>query len=203
LSSVPTQPAVAQGAATRERILDAVESLLLEHGLEGFSVAKAAREAGVSNGSVYWQFDSRDALLQAVLDRQLRRLRDRAALRDAPERWDGLDLERAIGKVVDDVINVMRAEQPLVRIFVHRRTADPVIDGLIEEHVEVARQRLAAGLGRFAQEVVREDPQAALAFVCDVILAVVERQAAGRGPCEWDRLRDDLVNMAMAYLNGR
>ena len=54
-------------AASRARILDAARSLFAQRGFAACRVADIARRAGMSPGNVYWHFDSKEAVLQAIL----------------------------------------------------------------------------------------------------------------------------------------
>lgn len=49
-------------------ILKAARKLLVEQGLEGFSIRKVARAAGISSGGLYSYYDGKDALLSATLN---------------------------------------------------------------------------------------------------------------------------------------
>jgi len=62
-------------AARREQILQAAERLLKHYGPHKTTVADVAREAGVGVGSVYLEFDSKDAIIE-----ELSRSRYRAVL---------------------------------------------------------------------------------------------------------------------------
>jgi AcrR family transcriptional regulator len=55
--------------ATPERILDAAARCIRRWGIRRVSMNDVAREAGLSRGSVYRYFPERDALVQAVLER--------------------------------------------------------------------------------------------------------------------------------------
>ncbi len=55
-------------AASRARILAAARSLFAERGFAACRVADVARRAGMSAGNVYWHFDSKEAILRAILD---------------------------------------------------------------------------------------------------------------------------------------
>jgi AcrR family transcriptional regulator len=54
-------------AASRARILAAARSLFAERGFAACRVADVAAKAGMSAGNVYWHFNSKDAILQAIL----------------------------------------------------------------------------------------------------------------------------------------
>ena len=62
-----------QAEATRELILGSLAQQLAEGGLQDFSVAEAAKRAGVATRTVYRYFPNREAVLEAVsqwVDRQ-------------------------------------------------------------------------------------------------------------------------------------
>src|SRR2546429_8331982 len=53
---------------TRERILRAGARAIRKHGYEGVGVADVMKEAGLTHGGFYADFESRDALLAAAAD---------------------------------------------------------------------------------------------------------------------------------------
>ena len=53
---------------TRARILAGARAVLGEHGFAGFTIDAVADRAGVARMTVYYQFDSKGALLDALLD---------------------------------------------------------------------------------------------------------------------------------------
>ncbi|RJO77042.1 TetR/AcrR family transcriptional regulator [Nocardia panacis] len=61
-------------ATTRDRILDALETLLLEKGVSHVTLDNVAAAAGVSKGGLLYHFRSKDALLAGLV----RRLGERA-----------------------------------------------------------------------------------------------------------------------------
>jgi len=54
-------------SASRARILAAARALFAERGFFACKVADIARRAGMSPGNVYWHFDSKEAILRAIL----------------------------------------------------------------------------------------------------------------------------------------
>ncbi len=59
-------------AQTRERLLEAAHIVFLKDGIEAASIEDVAEAAGYSRGAFYSNFESKDDLLCAVLDRELR-----------------------------------------------------------------------------------------------------------------------------------
>jgi AcrR family transcriptional regulator len=58
-------------AATRERILEAASRLFREHGIAAVGLAKVMAEAGLTVGTFYTHFKSKEALLRETLIRSL------------------------------------------------------------------------------------------------------------------------------------
>jgi AcrR family transcriptional regulator len=61
--------------ARREAILAAAKEVFAAKGFHATTVGDVARAAGIAYGSVYWYFDSKDALFHALMDHQERALR--------------------------------------------------------------------------------------------------------------------------------
>ena len=56
---------------TRQAILDAAEALFLTNGVARTSLEMIARECGVTRGAVYWHFQNKRALLDALAEAML------------------------------------------------------------------------------------------------------------------------------------
>lgn len=52
-----------------DMILDALQELLKEKGIQNISVSDIARKAGMGKGSIYYYFPSKDAILDALIER--------------------------------------------------------------------------------------------------------------------------------------
>jgi AcrR family transcriptional regulator len=61
----------AKGLETRERIVDVAVRFIARNGARGTSLADIAAEAGVSQTGLLYHFRSKEALLNAVMDRHL------------------------------------------------------------------------------------------------------------------------------------
>ena len=59
-----------KGQATRERILEAATELIGRHGVAGTSTEDVRKAAGISGSQLYHYFDSKQALIRAVITRQ-------------------------------------------------------------------------------------------------------------------------------------
>ncbi|HET6630435.1 MAG TPA: helix-turn-helix domain-containing protein, partial [Woeseiaceae bacterium] len=84
----PEQVAKAQARTRqqRERILNAARSCFVKHGFNAASMAKIAEAAGMSPGLIYRYFDSKNAIILAIIEQQLQDARaDIAALDPATD----------------------------------------------------------------------------------------------------------------------
>lgn len=61
---------------TKERLLDAAAGVFAARGFHGASVEDVAAEAGLTKGAVYSNFDSKEALFLALLDREVAQLHE-------------------------------------------------------------------------------------------------------------------------------
>jgi AcrR family transcriptional regulator len=159
---------------TKERILDTAERLFAAHGHAATSLRSIIAEAGVNVAAVHYHFRSKEALLDAVLERRLGPVnRERLALLD--------DIERAAGEEPLPLEHILTAllEPPL------RLAQDPVfvtfskLMGRIlgDSNGEIMRKHFGEIIERFSRALRRaipELPQEELqwrAYFCLAILA--------------------------------
>ena len=80
-----------EAAATRDSILDAAEKLFVEQGVSRTTLQHIATEAGVTRGAIYWHFDDKGALFNAMMDRATLPLEGELQVLDQAESDDPLD----------------------------------------------------------------------------------------------------------------
>jgi AcrR family transcriptional regulator len=89
--------------AAREAILDAAERLLQEVGPDGIRLQAVAARIGVSHPALLHHFGSREALVEAVVDRAVARLEeDLLAVLSAPGDPDPVDLLARVSATLAD-----------------------------------------------------------------------------------------------------
>ncbi|TDQ63926.1 TetR family transcriptional regulator [Maritalea mobilis] len=99
------QPRQARARATVDAILQASTRILQKHGLEKFNTNHIAEVAGVSVGTLYQYFPSKDAILIELIRQKRSQLRD--ALAEAAAQSVELTLEQAL----DNLLRVTIAHQ--------------------------------------------------------------------------------------------
>jgi TetR/AcrR family transcriptional repressor of nem operon len=76
------------GRATREKILDAAQALILERGYAGVSIDGLIAHVGITKGAFFYHFKSKNELAQALIARFTEM--DRTVMRDATARAERL-----------------------------------------------------------------------------------------------------------------
>jgi len=61
------------GVESRRKIVAAAAALMAERGFAGTSIAAVSQRSGLPSGSIYWHFESKEALLGAVVEEGARR----------------------------------------------------------------------------------------------------------------------------------
>jgi TetR/AcrR family acrAB operon transcriptional repressor len=79
-----------EAAATRDSILDAAEKLFVEQGVSKTTLQHIASAAGVTRGAIYWHFDDKGALFNAMMERAILPLEAELQVLDAAESNDPL-----------------------------------------------------------------------------------------------------------------
>lgn len=95
-----------EAAATRDSILDAAEKLFVEQGVSRTTLQHIASAAGVTRGAIYWHFDDKGALFNAMMERAILPLEAEMQVLDQVESDDPLvDLRNHMLAVLDRTVN--------------------------------------------------------------------------------------------------
>ncbi|MBS1199403.1 MAG: bacterial regulatory, tetR family protein [Proteobacteria bacterium] len=154
-----TPAARARAETQRERILDAAQKCFIERGFRGASMAQIAQTAAISVGLAYRYFDGKDAIMLAIIARQLEAKRARIDQLCAEADFLGAVLERfrVWQRGLADAMNPalfleMSAEATRSpRIAEAIRTSDALLKAEFESWL--LRERREGGLGIGAQDV--------------------------------------------------
>jgi AcrR family transcriptional regulator len=138
-----------------EAIIDAVEAVLDEHGLEGTSIAAIAERAGVAVGTLYNYFPDRDAMIAALYRARRAEIGPRIAA--AAKEDVAATFEVRLRLYVRAVLDAFDTRRRFVRVAIAldplgRRIADkePNLMAQFTSHVEV----ILRDSGRFPTEAI-------------------------------------------------
>ncbi len=174
---------------TKERILDAAETLFGDAGFSGTSLRELTASAGVNLAAVHYHFGSKQALLAAVLERRV-----------APvnrERLEWLDVIEARGTAALTVESILEAFLvPAIglegmRPIVGRLHSEPLelVRPIIEQQFGELARRFTVALERVLPEIGPDELRARFDYVIGTMIHVVSgmaevnRAVLGSEPC--------------------
>jgi AcrR family transcriptional regulator len=85
-----------QSNQSRERLIDAATRLFAERGYRGASVQAIGEAAGISRGSIFWHFGSKEGLLWAVVQRAFTQWEAETLVPDVGEARGARAIHRAL-----------------------------------------------------------------------------------------------------------
>jgi AcrR family transcriptional regulator len=189
-------PEQERAQATVESILEAVVHVLVKHGSEGATVQAIARRAGVSVGSLYQYFATKDALIAACAERETR-LSVRRLESGVPALFS-LSLRDAASAAIRGLITNSLVNEALWRALLERRQQ---LEGfnLFQER---AASLIHLYLERRPCRQLGADPATAAFVLVHAVKAVLER-ALLKGP---EQLRSELfaselTRLVVSYLS--
>lgn len=191
------------------RMLTSAERLLVERGSGDFTLAEISELGGVSIGSIYCRFSSKEDLIYAVQAEIMARVdKDQdASIEKAKSK--SRDLSELVFNLVDELAESFKDHAGILRAFMHMSTRDENV----RANGKAAFQRLEnAVIGLLLtrrKEIVHEDADRACHSVFKIMYSVLARQL-GFGSIsdpitdrEWNVLKQDLGEMCAMYLTGR
>jgi AcrR family transcriptional regulator len=150
VTSPRKQALQARSRATVDVILKATARILITEGYDRASTNKVAARAGVSIGSLYQYFPSKEALVAALLERHLEEMGQ--VLRAAFPRLAAAPIEQAAEEVVRLMVAAHSVDPALHRVFVEQvprigqleriQGFEQEMTGLVRAYLESRRDKL-------------------------------------------------------------
>lgn len=189
-----------RGLEAEQRILEAAETLLREGGFDAAQITRIVEASGVSNGSFYHHFGSKEA----VVRRMIARYCDRAEVV-----FSGLDLtgqpyEAAVTRAVHMIVSLFEDNPELYRTMGARVKAEPEIWQPLRDLRDVFERKLQRELGPVLAARGIHDTGLAIATMMQTVLAVSTHNilfSSGPIRLEDSQSRDRLVSVALAILD--
>jgi AcrR family transcriptional regulator len=191
----------ARSRQTVDALLEATARVLVKDGYDRASTNKIAAVAGVSIGSLYQYFPTKEALVAAVIDLHMQAMFQ--VVRDALVKVATRPLEVAARELVSVMIEAHRVNPKLHRVLVEQTPRTGQL-----ENVE-AVEREAYGLVRAYLEAHRDELDVAdtnlAAFVCVTAVEALTHAAVVRPPesltdDQAAALVDDVTRLVVRYL---
>lgn len=196
------RPRQARSRVLFDALIEATQRVLASEGVEAVTTARVAEVAGVSIGSLYQYFPSREALIAAVIDHKLEA--DIRELLPLIESLRHASLDAAIRGLVELTVRFYRDETPLYREMVaampavdreaHVRRTIEGFDGVIVQVLAPHREQLRGDL-----DLERS------AWVMRTAMLACVREAAAHRPAAFEGgwLSEQLEGMCAGLLGKR
>lgn len=148
----------------RETILTAAKRVFSERGYHATTVADVARAAGLSYGTIYWYFQSKEDLFHALMDAEERALRDRIGAAVESEAPAGL--EAALRTAVRATFEHFEGDREATRLLFRDSMAlggqfERHLVGIYERFIDDLEETITAGQ---REGLLREAPPRVVAF---------------------------------------
>ena len=192
-------------------MLDAAEAVMEKHGVEGITVARVARQAGVAPSNVYRRFRGKDALLAAVFNRFTEINARELATPVDPEQIRPIGIRKFAETVISQMIQGFRTRTGLIRAALVYAQQNYASTAFVRRKAEVETQLFSRMVNLFLlwrDEIRHPDPEYAVRYgMVMVALALHELIIFGRAamfekivPVDDDHLRRELPRLFLRYL---
>jgi len=202
LRTVPRKrPVQDRSRATVDAILAAAAQVLVKDGFDRTSTNRVAEVAGVSIGSVYQYFPSKEALVGALVERHNEAMR--AAVLAELTRVQVLPLEAAVRAVIELIVRAHAVEPALHRVLMEQVPRTGRMGKLADFEVELHRL-VVAYLDAHRAELRVDDLELA-AFLAVAAVEAMTHGAVLYQPERLDdpRFLDEATAMVSRYLIAR
>lgn len=184
-----------QARETRRKLVDTALALFSKHGFDGTSMKTLAREAGVAQGLVYHYFESKEALLWAILESRSFAPDLPPLLAEVADRPVREALVR-VGRRFDAVLVERRA---LLRLLVREAPVNPEVARLWQRLVREGGESLCRFLEARAQsgDLRPHDPRTALQML---LFPLLMRHVLGETEANPGDFIEGMVDLLLAGL---
>lgn len=186
---------------TVEALLEATARVLMKDGYDRASTNKIAAVAGVSIGSLYQYFPSKEALVAAVIDRHMHEMMQ--AVRDALAKVATRPIKVAARELVSVMLDAHRVNPKLHRVLAEQTPRTGRLENI--EAIDREAYALVRGyLEAHRDELDVVDPDVA-AFVCVTAVEALTHAAVVRRPEiltdeKAGRLVEDVTRLVVRFL---
>jgi len=177
-----------RGQARRQQILEAAEECFRRRGFQGASVAEICKGAGVSAGHLYHFYDSKEAIIAAIVERDLE---EKLEILDRLSQQ--ADVSSAMIETLDDGVNE-HMDSPgsaLMLEVIAEAGRNPKVAEMVHRSDAIARAKLIETVAK-AKNADPASPD--LAAEVEVLIAMFEGLSA-RGICNPGLDRDAVVKV--------
>ncbi|MQP66399.1 TetR family transcriptional regulator [Niveispirillum sp. SYP-B3756] len=146
-------PVQGRSQASLKRMLAAARNLMLERDGEDFTLNDVSMTGKVSIGSIYHRFASKDDLVRAVLEAEMKEIEAGETLVQQRSLEQSSSLDQFISLYIRDFFEVLKKHSLFIRLNIRRAATDPAAAMLGDTHEQRAAQRLHTALTVYATDI--------------------------------------------------
>ena len=192
------RPSQERSRVTVDTILAATARVLVKKGFDGLTTNSVAEAAGVSIGSLYQYFPSKEALVAALIEQHIEEMN--SEILNELTRVAQLPMSQAVRGVIELTIKAHAVNPELHKILTEQVPRVGRLARLIEAD-NISRRMVAGILAARKDELAIVDVDTAAFLLCTSIEAIVHRAALLAPERLRDpRLIDESVAMVTRYL---
>lgn len=192
---------------THKRIYEAGTRLLEQQGPGALTIANVASAAGVSTGSIYRRFGSKEQLLAVIQYEFVEDFKAELARRLADERLTpDASVDEVVGIAVRGFAETFRARESLLRVLMLVSTENQAVLKVGSQGVTECGALIREVLLGLGDRIRRPDPDAAIDYVYRSMYstcafrAMFGEHVAFLAPAPWPLLIDEMTIAVRAYL---
>ena len=205
------EPQQERSRESLRKLLKAAVEVLGQHGVEGTTIPRIARHAGLTPGAVYRRFHDKEALLETAILGVLERQDERVRMGITPDAAAHIPLAVFSAQVIGAMVVTYRMNAPLLRamrVFVQGRARTPFCKKACRLEVRSFARAMDLFLAH-GEEIKHPDPHTAvtmgLMMVVSTLFEVVvmpEDLGAWKGllPRDDQALKRELTRAFLSYL---
>ncbi len=185
-----------QNRTKYDKILDALQELLIQKNIQNISVNEIARTAGIGKGSIYYYFSSKDAIVDALIERSYKKPLETA--RHLADQKDVSPFTR-MAMIFQACMNSSRdfrqqdsQAAPVddrAQALLHQKYIQYLVTEMKPELTEIIRQGIASG------EIHFEYPEALAEIVLIVLTVKLDNTIVPSSPEEIENTIDGLISL--------
>lgn len=199
-------PSQMRSHASLRRTLDGAKTVMRRFGNEDFTLADVCKEAGISVGSIYFRFESKENLTRAVLAEELRDIAEQERQILDRLKAHATDLEAFVTLYVEHFPVFLSENVSILRIAMERASHDELVAASGRAVGDQSADLTAAAFLTYDPEIsgTRKLEKAHAAY--RIIFAALAREL-GLGSTQesahwkdWSAFKRELSAFALAYL---
>ncbi|HLJ27521.1 MAG TPA: TetR/AcrR family transcriptional regulator [Candidatus Angelobacter sp.] len=205
------EPQQARSRESSRKLLKAAAEVLGQHGLEGTTIPRIARHAGLTPGSIYRRFHDKEELLETVILGILERQDERLHASLTPEMARQIPLPVFADQIINGMVVSYRMSAPLLhalRQFVQGRANTPFWHKAARLEVRTC-EHLVDLIMTHRKEISHPDPRTAVSLALMMVTSTLFELVVAPTdlklwknllPKDDQELRHELVRAFLNYL---